>query len=140
LKINPVYRIGDLLLGDCPGSLFRLFLIISDLFRCSLRDKSLYDHCCTIRKLPVVRITETTYVRFMSVLVCTRTVSTDRYHLPRDEELFMESWTVPTDTYHLPRDVELFDPPRPKGPYPSGDGHYWRGASSFMKSIMIWIT
>ena len=52
----------------------------------------------------------------------------------------VHAWTVPTDTYHLPRDVELFDPPRPKGPYPSGDGHYWRGAGSFMKSIMIWIT
>ena len=38
--------------------------------------------------------------------------------------LSLITWTVPTDKYHLPRDVEPFDLPRPKGPYPSGDGHY----------------
>ena len=133
--------------ADCPGSLFRLIPIIGDLFRCSCRAASLYNHCSAVRygsytlsvsrKLPMYR--SFYFARSLFVRPGTETIyrhGAGNIHGPRTDNTAVTSvrshragrsvtsWTVPTDTYHLPRDVDLFDPPRQKGPYPSGDGHY----------------
>ena len=62
----PVDRIGDLLLGDYLGSLFRLIPIIGDLFHCISRTASLYNYCSVVR-----------YGSFM--LLCTITACTSRH-------------------------------------------------------------
>ena len=61
----PVDQIGDLLLGRSLGSLFRRISIICDLFHCSFRAASLYNHCSVVphgsyplsvsQKLPMYR-------------------------------------------------------------------------------------